>query len=329
MDFEQLCELSARRMGGSVVLSNDEFFAAADNLITHAEPTFQAHTFGHKGQIYDGWETRRRREPGHDYAIVRLGAPGIIRGVVVDTAFFLGNYPAEISIEACGFDGYPGRAELEAGTWTTIVARSAVQGGARNRFEVTAERRYTHVRLSIYPDGGVARLRVFGEVVPDPRLLVNGMCDLAAAEWGAAVEDCSDTFYNPASNLLLPGQPFSMGEGWETSRRRDDGNDWAVIRLAAPGRIALAELDTTHYKGNAPGWATIEGREDGGDWVPLLPRTALQPDTRHRFPLRDSPRVTHIRLSIFPDGGMARLRLPGLIAPDDMAALTERWSRTT
>jgi allantoicase len=197
---------------------------------------------------------------------------------------------------------------------------------------VSAEQRFTHVRLTIYPDGGVARLRVYGQALPDPRLLPNGMCDLAAAEWGGQVEDCSDTFFGPPTNLLLPGLSRTMGEGWETARRRDSGHDWVTVRLAAPGQIVLAELDTTHYKGNAPGWAALHGAnaqpdgpevEDG--WLELLPKTALQPDTRHRFALDSNPKVTHVRLSIYPDGGMGRLRLPGHIAREDLSSLALRW----
>lgn len=332
MDFHELCELSARRMGGSVVYANDEFFAAADHLVADSKPEFHPGTFGPKGQIYDGWETRRRREPGQDYVVVRLGAAGIIQGIIVDTAHFLGNFPPEISVEACGFDGYPGRGELQAAAWTTIVPRAQVQGGHSNSFTVTSAERYTHVRLTIYPDGGIARLRVFGQALPDPRLIPNGMCDLAAAERGARVVASSDSFYGSASRLLLPGQARTMGEGWETARRRDGGNDWVTVELAAPGRIVVAELDTTHFKGNAPGHAALHGAnarlvdlEDEAAWLELLAKTALQPDTRHQFALDLNPMVTHVRLSIFPDGGMARMRLLGRISPADIADLGLRW----
>jgi allantoicase len=325
MEFEQQSELSARRMGGTVCYSNDEFFAAADHLIADHAPSFEPATFGPKGQIYDGWETRRRREPGHDYAVVRLGAAGVIAGVVVDTAHFLGNYPPEISVEACGQEGYPAPADLEVADWVTIVPRSSVGGGRRNPFTVTDPARFTHVRLSIYPDGGVARLHVFGTPVPDPRLLVYGICDLAAAELGGAIEASSDTFYGPAANILLPGNARTMGEGWETARRRDGGNEWAVVRLAARGTIGLVDLDTTHFKGNAPGSAALAGRDGDGDWRDLLARTPVRPDTRHLFALTDGEPVTHVRLSTFPDGGLARLRLVGRIAPDAWDELILRW----
>ena len=164
-------DLAGRALGGSVIYANDELFAERENLIKPEAPAFQPHTFGHKGQIMDGWETRRRREAGFDTAIVRLGCGGVVRRVVVDTSWFTGNYPPEVSVEACGGEGYPSPADLAAATWTTLVPRSPVAGDSRNTFEVEPGRRATHVRLTIFPDGGVARLRVHGEPVPDPRLL--------------------------------------------------------------------------------------------------------------------------------------------------------------
>jgi allantoicase len=318
-----LPDLASRALGGSVVSANDELFAARENLITPAPPTFQPHTFGHKGQVMDGWETRRRREPGSDHAIVRLGCPGIIRRVVVDTSFFTGNYPPEVSVEGCRADGYPGPAELAAADWTSIVARSKVAGDTTNEFEVTASERFTHVRLSIYPDGGVARLRVHGEVVPDPSLLP-ATFDLAALENGASVTDCSNMFYGSPNNLIMPGNARSMGDGWETSRRRDDGNDWVEVRLACAGRIEIAELDTSCFIGNAPGWASLS---DGAGAV-LMERTALVPDTRHRFVVSSDQVVEQVRLDIYPDGGMARLRLWGTPTSEARVELTQRFQAT-
>ena len=290
-------DLAGRALGGSVIYANDELFAERENLIKPEEPVFRPHTFGHKGQIMDGWETRRRREPGSDAAIIRLGCGGVVRRVVVDTSYFTGNYPPEVSVEACGAEGYPSPADLAEAGWTTLVPRSPVAGDARNEFEVEPGQRATHVRLTMFPDGGVARLRVYGEPVPDPRLLP-ATIDLAALENGAVVTGCSNMFYSSPANLLLPGQARVMGDGWETSRRRDQANDWVEVRLACAGSVEVVELDTSHFVGNAPGWATLSG--DGGD---LLPRTALQPDTRHRFAVPGGPVTGQVRLDIYPDGG--------------------------
>jgi allantoicase len=245
----------------------------------------------------------------------------VVRRVVVDTSWFTGNYPPEVSVEACGAEGYPSPAELAAAPWTTLVPRSPVAGDARNEFEVEPGRRATHVRLTIYPDGGVARLRVYGEPVPDPRLLP-ATIDLAALENGAVVTGCSNMFYSSPANLLLPGQARVMGDGWETSRRRDQANDWVEVRLACAGSVEVVELDTSHFVGNAPGWATLSG--DGGE---LLPRTALQPDTRHRFAVPGGPVTGQVRLDIYPDGGMARLRVLGRPTAAAREALADRFLR--
>jgi len=314
-DFVTLPDLASRALGGGVVHADDEFFAAADHLVLPAPPVFTPRSFGHKGQVYDGWESRRRREPGSDAAIVRLGVPGVISGVDVDTAFFTGNFPPHAAIDGLATDGYPTPAELLAAEWTPLVPRSPLAGDSRNLFGVTDNRRYTHVRLTIYPDGGVARLRVHGTAVPDPRLLPE-VFNVAALEYGARITECSNRFYGHPENMLMPGQAQHMGDGWETSRRRDDANDWVTVRLAAPAEIALVDLDTTHFKGNAPGWATLRGIADGQNWFDILPRVALRPDTPHRFPVDPGRAASHVRLDIYPDGGMARLRLHGRPAAD-------------
>jgi len=320
MNGQYLPDLASRELGGSVVAATDELFADRENLIKAEAPVFLPHTFGPKGQIMDGWETRRRRAPGVDSAIVRLGCPGIVRRVVVDTAHFTGNYPPAASVEACGVDGYPTPDELAGADWQPLVPASKLAGDSVHEFAIEDECRYTHVRLSIYPDGGVARLRVFGEVVADPRLLPP-VFDLAALEHGGEVLDCSNSFYSSPNNLIKPGLARVMGDGWETSRRRDDGNDWVSLRLACAGRPMLAEIETMHFVGNAPGWASLTG----DDRVELLPRTRLQPDTRHRFVL-DAAEVGTVRLDVFPDGGVGRLRLYGTPTPDGRSALLLRFA---
>jgi len=335
-DFTRLPDLASRRFGGSVVRATDEFFAASENLIRPEPPTFTPHTFGAKGQVYDGWETRRHRAPEYDHAVIRLGLPGVVRGIVVDTAYFVGNYPPEISVEGC--ETGRGAAPDESTAWTPLVPRSAVGGDARNAFSVDVARRVTHVRLRIYPDGGVARLRVHGEVVPDPIAFALGVLDLAALENGGLVVAASDSFFGSPQNLLAPGPARTMGEGWETRRRRDQGNDWVVVRLAARGVIRLVEIDTTNFLGNAPesaalSLANVSGSRladpfaesaggpatetVGADWRALLPQTPLQPDTRHKFLIDAAAPATHVRLDSFPDGGIARLRLwGGATAPE-------------
>ena len=326
--FTRLPDLASRALAGSVVWANDELFAQRENLIAPGRAVFDTGDFGHKGKVYDGWETRRRREPGHDSAVVRLGVPGVVRGVVVDTSWFTGNYPPHASVEATSVEGHPSPAELDRAEWVTLVPRSPIAGNCDNCFPVDDEHRYTHVRLSIYPDGGVARFRVHGEPVPDPRLMT-GTVDLAALERGGDVVDCSNTFYSSPLQLLQPGRARHMGEGWENARRRDGGNDHVTVRLAARGTVRRVELDTSYFVGNAPGWAALRGTDaDPGDaagWVDLVPRTRLQPDTRHVFPIAAGPPVTHVRLDVYPDGGLARLRVEGELTPQALAEATVRW----
>ncbi|QFY08295.1 allantoicase [Nonomuraea phyllanthi] len=312
-DFITLPDLALRSMGGSVVAASDESFAEKESLIRPGRPGFQTETFGSKGQVYDGWETRRRRSPGHDWAVVRLGVPGVIRGVVVDTAWFKGNYPPHASVEAAAVEGHPAPDELAAAEWTEIVPRSELKGDAEHRFAVTAPGRFTHVRLNIFPDGGVARLRVHGEARPDLSMWDGLGLDLAALANGGLVTACSDEFYSAPNNVIAPGLARHQAEGWETARRRDGGNDWLVIRLAGRGVIRLAEIDTTNLLFNAPGAVALTGL-DGDREVELLPRTRLQPDTPHRFRLGHHDPVTHVRVDIYPDGGLARVRLHGHLA---------------
>ncbi|MEU6997620.1 allantoicase [Nonomuraea sp. NPDC046570] len=311
--FTSLPDLALRTLGGSVVAASDESFAERESLIRPGRPGFRAHTFGAKGQLYDGWETRRRRDPGHDWALVRLGLPGVVRGVVIDTAWFKGNYPPHASVEACAAEGYPSVDELERAYWVPIVPRSALTGDAEHFFDVRDESRYTHVRLNIYPDGGVARLRVHGEVVPDLGMYHGLTLDLAALEHGALVTSCSDEFYSSPNNVIAPGLARHQAEGWETARRRDGGHDWLVIRLAGPGVIRMAEIDTTNLVHNAPGSVSLEGSPDGAGWFTLLPETRLQPDGNHRFRIGGDRPVRHVRVNIFPDGGLARVRLHGTL----------------
>jgi allantoicase len=345
MDEQHLPDLL--RLRGSVVAASDEFYAAKENLIKPNAPVFVPETYDAKGQVYDGWETRRRRGPGgtlpdhaaSDWVIVRLGVPGVLRTIVVDTAFFTGNYPQACSVDACSASGYPAAEELtaDAGRWREIVPRALLTGDARHSFKVNSGRRFTHVRLNIFPDGGVARLHVHGEVVPDPALLEGLTFDLAALENGADIAARSDQFYSAPRNVISPGLSRVMGEGWETRRRRRAGYEWLVVRLTGRSVIQLAEIDTSWYRGNQPDFASLQILDADSApaatlaaesaWRDLLPRVRLLPDTPHRFRADGGP-ATHVRLNIFPDGGVARLRLYGSLTDDGLAALRRRWDET-
>ncbi len=321
----ELPDLAVASLGGTVMAASDEFFADKENLVRAEPPTFRPHTFTPKGQQYDGWETRRRRGAGHDWVLIRLGVPGVVRTIDVDTSFFLGNYPERCRVEGTGVSGYPGVAELADADWFELVPESTLTGGGQNVFTVEERRRVTHVRLHILPDGGVARLRVHGEAVPDPRDLFGVPFDLVATANGGRVLRCSDSFFSPPANMLQPGESRFMADGWETARRRDDGHDWVEVALACPAVPRAAEIATTHYRGNSPDRITLAGTDDGRTWFPLLDETALQPDTTHRFRLRTDRPVTQVRLAMHPDGGIGRFRLYGEPTEQAVHDLAVRW----
>lgn len=334
-------DLASRWLGGSVLAASDESFGEKENLLNPAPAAFEPGHYGPRGEIVDGWETRRRREPGHDWAIIRLGAPGVITSAEIDTSFFTGNHPESCLVEAGGWEGYPGPAELAglAGPtagWETIVPRSPLSGDTRHRFPVSDTRRFTHLRLSAFPDGGVARLRARGHVVPDPRELDGLTVDLASQRHGGAVAASSDDFYTSAGLLIRPDTARSMGEGWETRRRRDGGHDYVVIRLALAGLVSQLIVDTAHFRYNASAEIAVQACTAPGPppaaaaaaWRPLLGRTRLQPDTRHVLavpPLANGQPVTSIRLDAFPDGGISRLRVIGQVSPAARRDAGYRW----
>lgn len=329
-DFREMTDLAAERLGGAVVYANDEFFAGKENLLKPEAPVWKEHEYTDRGKWMDGWETRRRRTPGHDTCIIRLGVPGIVKGAVVDTAFFRGNYPESCSIEGCRA---PANADVEALLsseleWSQLLSKSPLQGNHENEFGIDHPHAFTHIRFNIFPDGGVARLRLHGEVVPEWRTAggLGGEIDLAAIEHGGEVLTCSDMFFGPKHNLIMPGRGFNMSDGWETRRRRGPGHDWVVVKLGVEGTVTRIELDTNHFKGNYPDTASIDGARIESDepddlaaaeWVELLGRTRLQAHTRHFFAdeLADCGPLTHLRLNVFPDGGVSRLRAHGQPSP--------------
>jgi len=327
MDFTEQIDLASEKLGGAVLYANDDFFAPKENLLKPSAPIWIEGKYTDLGKWMDGWETRRRRSPRldekFDWCVIRLGLTGVVRGVVVDTAFFRGNFPSHCSIEVCTIDGQPDVEKLLSAdtVWTEILPVSELEGDSENLFAINYDRRVTHLRLKIYPDGGVARLRVYGEVVPDWKALKKreSEIDLAAAEHGGVVLDVSDMFFGHKHNLIMPGQAQDMSDGWETKRRRGAGFDWCVIKLGSQGNIKRVEVDTSHFKGNYPEGCSIEVGSGTNpseiEWQELLPDAKLQAHTRHVFvdELKDCGAVTHARFNIYPDGGVSRLRLYGRI----------------
>ena len=311
-------DLLNERYGGQAIACNDDFFAEMGNLVKSTEPVFIDDKYTDRGKWMDGWESRRRRSEGYDWCVLRLGIAGIIKSVDVNTTFFTGNAPKSVAIEACNCQQDPDESTI----WHSLLELSDVDADSHNFFSVENDVSWTHLRLKIYPDGGIARLRVYGECqINRKNLLPNELVDLAASVNGGRAIACSDMFYSPMNNLLAPSRALNMGDGWETKRRRGEGYDWVIIKLACPGRIARVIVDTAHFKGNYPDTFTLESisseqedPSDEKDWSLLLSKTKLLSSREHVFQnelLIHKQIFTHVRLNIFPDGGVSRLRVWG------------------
>jgi len=325
-DFTEMIDLASERVGGKALYATDDFFASKDNLLKPGRGVFIEGKYTENGKWMGGWESRRKRTTGHDHCIVRLGLPGVIHGFDIDTNHFLGNYPEHASVDGAVV---PGGGDPDGHTaWTEILPISKLAGGSQNLFASTSRERFTHVRLHIYPDGGVARLRVHGEVAPDLDKLKSGhVLDLAAIENGGVSVLANDMFFSHRNNLIMPGRAENMGDGWETKRKRAPGNDWVIVKLGLPGYLTKVEVDTNHFKGNFPDSCSLEGARLPAApaefltsrtiaWETILPQMKLAAHTRHLFEkeLVSQNVFSHVRLSIYPDGGISRLRLFGVPA---------------
>lgn len=318
-----LVDLASELLGGSVIAANDEFFASKENLIKAAAPIFVPDKYTDRGKWMDGWETRRRRSPGHDWCIIRFGTPGIARFVNVDTNHFLGNFP-----EHCSIDGANVAREPAESDWVAILPKSRLEGGRHNIFDSQHAGRLTHVRLNIFPDGGVARLRIFGDVTPDLEKLRSSPepVDVALVLNGGRALAASDEFFGSLQNLIAPGRPANMGGGWETRRRRGPGYDWVIVQLGAPALIQKISVETEHYKGNYPDRCSIDACHAPQalmqnliagkvEWNEILQPSKLEADAVRVFEseLKPAGPATHVRMNIYPDGGISRLRVLGKI----------------
>ena len=319
--YHQWIQLEQPRLGSKVSYATDEFFAAKERLIEPAAPVFIDDKYDDHGKWMDGWESRRKRSPGHDHCIVRLGIPGVVRGVNIDTRYFTGNFPPHASIDACVSDD-----DVPNGGWIEILEKTKLAGDTHNFLDVDGDSIVTHLRLNIYPDGGIARLRIYGEIRPDYSQ-ISGVVDLVALEHGGRAIACSDEHYGTMHNLNVAGRGVNMGDGWETARRRGPGNDWVILSLGHAGTIEKVEVDTAHFKGNYPDRVSIEAALfDSNEevsvaskkWRTLLPESKLEMDKQHEFEseLESLGDLSHVRLSIYPDGGISRVRLYGRPSKD-------------
>lgn len=330
-------DLASRVVGGSVIAASDESFGFKERLVDPAEPAFVPGTYDLRGEVVDGWETRRHAGRDGDWAIIRLGAPGRLHTVDVDTRFFSGNHPTACAVDACALERTDDPADPGV-VWTPIVEMTALKADSHNPLAVTDPRRWTHLRLRLQSDGGVARLRAYGEVIPDPALWTGVTVEVSGLEQGGRVEWCSDSFYSSATSLVAPNRPHDMGDGWETRRRRDigpDTHDAVIISFAVPADLRRIEIDTSYFVFNASPEVSVLGSRGGPDrehgWgrvafdVSVLARTALIPDARQVFPV-DVSGVTALRVQAYPDGGIARVRALGVPTADGLRVLQSRWA---
>lgn len=323
--FTQLTDLAAERLGGGVLYATDDFFAEKENLIKPGRGIFIPDKYTDRGKWMDGWESRRKRTPGHDWAVIQLATTGRITGFDIDTNFFLGNHPPHASIEAAYLDKSSSISDWDKEVeWKEILPKSHLDPGSQNFYESNSNDVFTDVRLHIYPDGGVARLRVYGEVYKDWNAVKpDETLDLAAAINGGKALLCNDMFFSSMNNLIMPGRGINMGDGWETKRNRTPNNrDWVILRLAHPAIIERVIVDTRHFKGNYPDRCSIEGCDSNNDnsvttdkaeWKTILPEQKLSADSEHEYSkeIIKHSIISHVRLNIFPDGGISRLRLFG------------------
>jgi allantoicase len=355
-DVFDLIDLASERLGAAVLWATDEFFGTAESLIRASAPIALQGHFTDRGKWVDGWETQRRRGPGHDACILRLGLPGVLRGIIVDTSHFGDTFPERCSIEGCvaALETDVDKLLSPSMRWVEIVPPTPLQGNVENAFVLDNPHRFTHLRLRIYPDGGVARLRAHGEVIPsfsravdldramtgDGGSAVIGV-DLAAAGSGGKVLECSGTQAGSRHHLIMPGLAARMDDGWETPRRRGPGSDWALLELGAAGVISRVEVDTDHFKGSHPEACSLEGCDAAGAalsdltspariWRTILPRSPLQGHARHVFvgEVRRAGAVTHVRFNIHPDGGVSRLRVIGAVSGEGRQMLGVRRLNT-
>jgi len=325
-DFTNLLDLAAEKLGGKTLQCSDDFFAPMENLIKPGRGVFIEDKYTDNGKWMDGWESRRKRTSGNDWCILQLGVAGQIEGVDIDTNFFLGNHPPHAALEACYIEPEDNvNVNWENIKWTEILPKSHLDAGSQNFYSIDNKKIWTHLRLQIYPDGGVARLKVYGEVRKDLSNISGNNLDLISALNGGRAVLCNDMFFSHMNNLIMPGRGKDMGDGWETKRNRTPNNvDWVIVKFAQKGIIDKLLVDTKHFKGNYPDSCSILGciLEDGQSldensikWEELLPKSKLSADNEHYYKeeLINRGPFTHIKLMIYPDGGISRLRVYGAL----------------
>ena len=318
-----LIDLAQSRLGTKVVYKTDEFFAPAKRIINPWPPVFKEGVFDSHGKWMDGWETRRKRSKGYDYLILRLGKPGKVYKVDIDTSYFNGNQPKQISLQACNSKK---KMPDKNSKWIMILNKKKTKPNSHHFFKIKSKSVFTHVKLNIFPDGGVARLRIYGSMQAKKKF-GKKIINLTSVINGATPIACNNEHFGRAENILAPGYGKNMGDGWETRRSRGKNFDWLVLKCADQGKISKIQIDTHHFKGNFPDKcslqaACIDGKvsnktivDGSGKWGFLLNKVKLHAHKKHNFKnnLMKNNKVNYIRINIFPDGGISRIRVFGKI----------------
>lgn len=323
-------DVVGEKLGGAVVACLNEWFAEAANLIKPKAPIRDATRFVHAGAWYDGWETRRHNTEEADWAIIKAGvALAQIAGCEVDTAFFNGNHAPHILVEGANFalEEAPQDWASASVNWEPIIEKTEC-GPSQKHFFVResglTSQNYTHFRLRMYPDGGIARFRLYGVVLPVPPKDKCEILDFALVKNGGVAVQVSDQHFGSADNLLLPGRGHDMSDGWETKRSRTPGHvDWVVIKLGALTTIKNIVVDTAHFRGNFPQKINVKGYKglqppafDSQEWSLLVPDSKTGPDAEHEYDIEDTSSYSHVLLTIIPDGGVKRVRVNGCLADE-------------
>ena len=320
--IQGLVNLASPKMGTKILAFSDDFFGEVTRMLNDKEPIFIEDKYDNHGKWMDGWESKRRRDGGNDWAILKLGSAGSISKIEIDTSYFTGNFPPFFSLEGIYSETDPNKDS----NWKSLIAKTNLIGDCKNNFELNLKEKFNFVRLQIFPDGGVARIRLFGEVKYNwDRFNNEEIIELSSLKLGGSILAYNNAHYGDVSALLSEGRGKTMGDGWETRRRREPGNDWIIIKLAQKGIIEKIEIDTAHFKGNYPDRASIQAIsidknittkdliQSSENWDVILDETKLTADNIHEYEINSNSKAeaTHIRLNIYPDGGVSRLRIFG------------------
>jgi len=318
-NINNFVNLASPKLGTKVMSFSDDFFGKVSRMLNDKAPQFIEDKYDNHGKWMDGWESKRRRDGGHDWAIIKLGSPGKVYEIEIDTSFFTGNYPPFASIQGLYSEKKPDHND----DWKIILKKQKLQGDKVHNFKVNSTK-VNYIRFQIFPDGGIARLRLLGHVEIDLEKFKNKKIELSSLNLGGKIIAYNNAHYGDVSALLTSGRGKTMGDGWETRRRREPGNDWIIIKLAKSGIIEEIEIDTAHFKGNFPDKASISAAffdekekvssiiKQNKNWKEILPPTKLKADKIHRFKkIIRTDEVNYVKLNIFPDGGVSRFRVFG------------------